>query len=117
MSTTPGTTPLDQLARTVSAAYADRALLKSDPAAADAVRETVARLDAGELRVAEKGADGAWRVHAWVKEAILLYFAVQQMQVMEVGPFEFHDKLPLKRGLEAAGVRVVPPGTVRFGAF
>ena len=111
------TTPLDVLARTVSATYADRALLKSDPAAADAVRETLARLDAGELRVAEKGADGAWRVNAWVKEAILLYFAVQQMQVMEVGPFEFHDKIPLKRNLEAAGVRVVPPGTVRYGAF
>ena len=55
--------------------------------------------------------------HAWIKEAILLYFAVMHMEVMEVGPFEFRDKIPLKKDLDAAGVRVVPPGTVRYGAF
>ncbi len=82
----------------------------------DAIREAVARLDRGELRVAEK-VDGEWVVHAWVKQAILGFFGVAQMQVHEVGPFEFHDKIPLKKGLAAAGVRVVPPGTVRYGAF
>ncbi|MCE9670822.1 2,3,4,5-tetrahydropyridine-2,6-dicarboxylate N-succinyltransferase [Myxococcus stipitatus] len=107
--------PIDELSQKVSAAFADRTKLK-DPAFAAAVRETVARLDAGELRVAEKGPEG-WKVHAWVKEAILLFFAVSEMKVMEVGPFEFHDKVPLKKGLDAAGVRVVPPGTVRYGAF
>ena len=66
--------------------------------------------------MAEK-VDGAWVTHAWVKQAILLYFGLTQMQVHEVGPFEFHDKIPLKSGLEKAGVRVVPPGTVRYGAF
>ena len=75
----------------------------------------MARLDRGELRVAEK-VDGDWVVHAWVKTAILGYFGIAEMQVMEVGPFEFHDKIPLKKGLAAAGVRVVPPGVVRFGA-
>ncbi|MEN9797338.1 MAG: hypothetical protein RL653_1034 [Pseudomonadota bacterium] len=98
----------------VSAAFADRALLK-DPATVQAVRDTVELLDRGELRVAEKTASG-WTVNAWVKEAILLYFAVAEMKVMEVGPFEFHDKVPLKRGLDKAGVRVVPPGVVRYGA-
>jgi 2,3,4,5-tetrahydropyridine-2-carboxylate N-succinyltransferase len=99
----------------VSAAFADRNLLKG-AMHAEAVRETIARLDAGELRVALKGPNG-WRVNAWVKEAILLYFALQPMQVMELQPFEFHDKVPLKKNLEQAGVRVVPPGTVRYGSF
>jgi 2,3,4,5-tetrahydropyridine-2-carboxylate N-succinyltransferase len=81
-----------------------------------AIRETVARLDRGELRVAEK-VGGEWVVHAWVKEAILGFFRVSKLETMEVGPFEFYDKIPLKRGLAEAGVRVVPPGTVRYGAF
>jgi 2,3,4,5-tetrahydropyridine-2-carboxylate N-succinyltransferase len=103
-----------QLQPLVSAAFADRALLK-DPAHAQAVRDALELLDRGELRVAEKGPSG-WTVNAWVKEAILLYFAIAEMKVMEVGPFEFHDKVPLKRGLDRAGVRVVPPGVVRYGA-
>jgi 2,3,4,5-tetrahydropyridine-2-carboxylate N-succinyltransferase len=99
----------------ISAAYVDRSKLK-DALFADAVRTAVSLLDRGELRVAEKTAQG-WQVHAWVKEAILLFFAVCEMKVMEVGPFEFHDKLPLKKGLERGGVRLVPPGTIRYGAF
>ena len=67
---------LEELSQKVSAAFADRTKLK-DPESVAAVRETLARLDAGELRVAEKGAEG-WRVNAWVKEAILLYFAVRR---------------------------------------
>src|SRR4051812_25409645 len=110
-----GMSSLEELAQKVSAAFADRAKLKEADSVA-AVRETLARLDAGELRVAEKGPEG-WRVNAWVKEAILLFFAVSEMQVMEVGPFEFHDKVPLKKDLLDAGVRVVPPGVVRYGAF
>jgi 2,3,4,5-tetrahydropyridine-2-carboxylate N-succinyltransferase len=90
-----------------------RGVESGDPAAVEA---TIARLDAGTLRVAEK-VDGAWIVHAWVKQAILAYFRLRKMETMEVGPFEFHDKIPLKRDLAAKGVRVVPPGTVRYGAF
>jgi 2,3,4,5-tetrahydropyridine-2-carboxylate N-succinyltransferase len=82
----------------------------------EAIRATVSLLDRGEVRVAEKR-DGEWVVHAWVKQAILHFFRLQQMETMEVGPFEFHDRIPLKRGLKAAGVRVVPPGVVRYGAF
>src|SRR5262249_2787097 len=99
----------------VSAAFADRALL-SDPAHADAVRATLDLLDQGKLRVAEKGPNG-WTTNAWAKEAILLFFSIAQMKVMEVGPFEYFDKIPMKKGLEKAGVRVVPPGAVRYGAF
>ena len=98
----------------VSAAFADRSLLK-DAATAQAVRDTLELLDRGELRVAEKGTAG-WTVNAWVKEAILLYFALAEMKVLEVGPFEFHDKVPLKKGLDQAGVRLVPPGVIRYGA-
>lgn len=97
----------------ISAAFADRTLL---PDARQAVLDTLAALDRGELRVAEKVGDD-WIVHSWVKEAILLYFSVAEMQVMEVGPFEFHDKIPLKKNLAAAGVRVVPPGVARYGSF
>lgn len=105
---------MSSLQEKISAAFADRTLL-ADPLYAQAVEEAVAQLDSGTLRVAEKGAAG-WTVNAWAKEAILLYFALAKMQTLEVGPFEFHDKIPLKKGLAAAGVRVVPPGTVRYGA-
>src|SRR5687767_7342308 len=105
------------LAPLVEAAYRDRQLLASAQHQ-DAVRATIAALDAGELRVATRDdASGTWTTHAWVKEAILLYFAIAEMRVMEAGPFEYFDKIPPKRGLEAAGVRVVPPGTVRYGSF
>jgi 2,3,4,5-tetrahydropyridine-2-carboxylate N-succinyltransferase len=102
----------------VEAAFADRSLL-GRPEYDAAVVATVTGLDRGELRVATPSPDGQgpWTTHAWVKAAILLYFARSKMAVSEVGPFEFHDKIPLKKGLEAAGVRVVPPGVVRFGAF
>jgi 2,3,4,5-tetrahydropyridine-2-carboxylate N-succinyltransferase len=99
----------------VRAAFEDRALL-NDSSHREAVIEVIARLDRGALRVAEPSEDG-WTVHAWVKQAILLFFAVRGMERIEVGPFEFHDKIPLKHGLDTAGVRVVPPGVARYGSF
>jgi 2,3,4,5-tetrahydropyridine-2-carboxylate N-succinyltransferase len=105
----------DALAQTISAAFADRSLLK-EAIYEEAVKEVIGRLDRGTLRVAEK-IDGQWVVHAWVKRAILMYFSVATMEVHEVGPFEFHDKIPLKRNLKAQGVRIVPPGTARYGSF
>ena len=99
----------------VSACFADRALL-ADPDHRAAVLQTIALLDRGALRVASPDAAGEWTVHAWVKQAILLFFATQELRTIELGPFEFHDKIPLKKGLAAAGVRVVPPGVVRYGA-
>jgi 2,3,4,5-tetrahydropyridine-2,6-dicarboxylate N-succinyltransferase len=78
--------------------------------------ETIAALDRGELRVAEK-VDGEWRVNERAKAAILDYFRTRQMEPIEVGPFEYLDKIPLKRNYDRLGVRVVPPATARFGSF
>jgi 2,3,4,5-tetrahydropyridine-2-carboxylate N-succinyltransferase len=75
----------------------------------------LAALDRGEIRVAQPGADG-WAVNEWVKQAVLLFFRVRGLETTEVGPFEYHDRLPLKHGFEETGVRVVPPATVRYGA-
>lgn len=97
----------------IEAAYEGGADLQT---AADAVRRTIAALDAGELRVAEP-IDGEWVVNTWVKEAILLYFRIQKLVPMESGDFSYFDKIPTKTNLERQGIRVVPPGTVRYGAF
>lgn len=99
----------------IAQAYATPALL-ADKAYADAVAEAIDRLDSGELRVAEK-TEGQWRVNQWVKQAILLYFRLRGMAPSEAGPMEYHDKIPLKRGYAAAGVRVVPPAVARHGAY
>ncbi len=107
---------LADLEERVHAAFVDREKLK-EPFYVMAVRETVTLVDRGVLRVAQKTAGGIWEVNAWVKESILLFFAVSEMKVFEVGPFEFHDKIPPKRGLAEAGVRLVPPGVIRYGAF
>jgi 2,3,4,5-tetrahydropyridine-2-carboxylate N-succinyltransferase len=102
----------------VEAAFADRNLLR-DEAHAQAVRDTLELLDKGKLRVATPPEDpeGAWTTHAWIKQAVLLYFGLRGMEKIEVGPFEFHDKIPLKHGLDKANVRVVPPGVARYGSF
>jgi 2,3,4,5-tetrahydropyridine-2-carboxylate N-succinyltransferase len=78
--------------------------------------ETIAALDRGEVRVAEPDGDD-WVVHPEVQEAILDYFRSRQMEPREVGPFEYHDKIPLKTGYEELGVRVVPPAVARYGSF
>ncbi|MGH8872003.1 MAG: 2,3,4,5-tetrahydropyridine-2,6-dicarboxylate N-succinyltransferase [Acidimicrobiia bacterium] len=83
--------------------------------AREAVEATIAGLDRGEIRVAEK-IEGEWVVNEWAKEAILLYFRLRDMETFEIGPYEYHDKIPLKSGLAPQGIRVVPPGTVRYGA-
>jgi 2,3,4,5-tetrahydropyridine-2-carboxylate N-succinyltransferase len=100
----------------VEAAFADRQLLR-DPEHERAVKETVAALDRGELRVASQRAPGQWETHAWIKQAVLLYFAISEMVPSSAGPLNFYDKIPLKGDLEQARVRVVPPGTIRYGAF
>ena len=84
--------------------------------ARDAVRETIDLLDRGELRIAEQDDDGEWHVNAWAKQAVLLFFRQAEMETIEVGPFEYHDKVPLKRDYASQGVRVVPPATARWGA-
>ncbi|HLL45616.1 MAG TPA: 2,3,4,5-tetrahydropyridine-2,6-dicarboxylate N-succinyltransferase [Longimicrobiaceae bacterium] len=104
-----------ELERVVSEAYADRERLK-DREVAQAVFETIDLLDRGQVRVAEKS-DGAWRVNTWVKEAILLYFALRPLEPMDAGMLHFHDKIPVKTDIQAQGIRVVPPGVARYGSF
>lgn len=84
--------------------------------AVDAVHRTIALLDRGDVRVAEKQGD-EWVVNRWVKEAIMLYFRITEVEPMIAGPFEYNDKIPTKTGLAEQGIRVVPPGAVRYGAF
>jgi len=106
---------LAELERTVGEAYRDRELLKRE-GAREAVEAVIERLDRGELRVAEK-TDGQWRVNAWVKEAILLYFALRPLEPIEAGDLSFYDKIETKRNLREQGIRVVPPGVARYGSF
>ena len=109
--------PMDGLRTTIEDTWDNRDRLK-DPEARAAIREVLALLDRGELRVAEPNPSGAgWTVHEWVKKAVVLYFPVCEMATIEVGPFEFHDKIPLKSGYAGQGVRVVPHAIARHGAF
>ena len=93
----------------------NRELLQNEESKA-AIREVIAKLDAGELRVAEPVENG-WQVNEWVKKAVVMYFPIQKMETVEVGPFEFHDKIPLKKNYAEKGVRVVPHAIAREGAF
>jgi 2,3,4,5-tetrahydropyridine-2-carboxylate N-succinyltransferase len=102
--------------RTIEAAFAGDLTLE-EPRVREAVEAVVAALDRGELRSAEQRSPGDWVTNAWVKQAILLYIRTHQARVIEAGPFEFRDMVPLKRNLDHFGVRVVPPGTIRYGAF
>ena len=76
----------------------------------------VEKLGKGELRVAEP-IEGGWQVNEWIKKAVILYFPIQQMETIEVGPFEFHDKIALKRNYKSLGVRVVPHAIARYGSY
>ena len=100
----------------IEAAWEDRALLK-EKNTQEAVLYVMQQLDQGHLRVAAPKADGDWEVFDWIKKAVLLYFPISQMETIEVGPFEFHDKIPLKRDYAHKGVRVVPHAIARYGAF
>ena len=106
---------VSELESLVSKAFGDRDLLKDSTTKA-AVEETIALLDTGAVRVAEK-VGGDWRVNSWVKEAILLYFAIRPLEPMESGDLSFYDKVPTKRNLQQQGIRVVPPGVARYGSF
>jgi 2,3,4,5-tetrahydropyridine-2-carboxylate N-succinyltransferase len=106
---------MNTLQQLIEQAWEKRELLRS-PEVQQAVREVVDLLDQGRLRVAEPE-DGEWRVNEWVKKAVLLYFPIQQMQTAELGPLEFHDKIPLKKGYARLGVRVVPHAIARHGAY
>lgn len=107
---------MENLKNTIEAIWNDRELLKKDESKA-AVREVVELLDKGQLRVAQPTEGGEWQVNDWVKKAVIMYFPIQQMETIEVGPFEFHDKIALKREFAKQGVRVVPHAIARYGSF
>jgi 2,3,4,5-tetrahydropyridine-2-carboxylate N-succinyltransferase len=99
----------------IIAAWNDRNLLK-EPAYKEAVEAVLEEVDKGRLRVAEPSGPG-WIVNEWVKQAILLNFAIREMQTWELPPFEFYDKMPLKKDYRSLGVRAVPHAVARYGAF
>ncbi|MFP4064121.1 MAG: 2,3,4,5-tetrahydropyridine-2,6-dicarboxylate N-succinyltransferase [Bacteroidales bacterium] len=106
---------MDELKKIIEEAWENRELLQQEK-----VRETIGKvinlLDTGRLRVAAPAAD-QWLVNDWVKKAVILYFPIRKMETIEVGPFEFHDKMPLKKGYKKLGVRVVPHAIARHGAY
>ncbi len=104
-----------QLQSLIQEAFANRALLQ-ESTHKQAVLEVLEAVDKGRLRVAQPTEKG-WQVNEWVKQAILLYFGIQQMQTWNIEPFEFHDKMPLKKDYASLGVRAVPHAVARYGAY
>ena len=99
----------------IESAWEDRSLLQ-DTDIQKTIRNVIAQLDEGKLRVAEPSPEG-WTVNEWVKKAVVLYFPIQKMETLEAGPLEFHDKIPLKTGYQEKGIRVVPHAVARHGAY
>lgn len=107
---------MQDLQQLIEQTWENRELLK-EATTQDAIREVIELLDKGQLRVAEPTENGKWKANEWVKKAVILYFPIQQMETIEVGPFEFHDKIPLKRDYASQGVRVVPHAIARYGSY
>ncbi len=106
---------MQQWKEAIEAAYANRELLK-EQSYAETIRAVIEEVDKGRLRVASP-ADGGWVVNEWVKKAILLYFGIQPMQTWDLPPFEFYDKMLLKKDYASLGVRAVPHAVARYGAY
>jgi 2,3,4,5-tetrahydropyridine-2-carboxylate N-succinyltransferase len=106
---------LNQLKPIIESAWLDRELLKKVESK-QAISEIISALDSGKIRVAEPVGD-SWLVNEWIKKAVILYFPIREMEVHEVGIFEYYDKIPLKTGYRTKGVRVVPHAVSRYGAY
>lgn len=106
---------MQELKNIIEAAWEERARL-DDNETQEAVNEVIEKIDKGLLRVAEPTENG-WQVNEWVKKAVVLYFPMRKMEKIEVGPFEFHDKMALKKDYDKLGVRVVPHAIARYGSF
>jgi 2,3,4,5-tetrahydropyridine-2-carboxylate N-succinyltransferase len=104
-----------ELKEIIEKAWDNRELLENKETKI-AIKTIIDDLDQGTLRVAEP-VDEGWQVNEWVKKAVILYFPIQKMQLIEVGPFEFHDKMKLKTGYSKKGIRVVPHAVARYGAY
>ena len=106
---------MEHLKQMIDEAWENRSLLREE-IVQQTIREVIHLLDLGQLRVAEPTANG-WKVNEWVKKAVVLYFPIQNMKPVEVGIFEYYDKIPLKHNYDEKGVRVVPPAVARRGAY
>jgi 2,3,4,5-tetrahydropyridine-2-carboxylate N-succinyltransferase len=107
---------MQDLKTLIEQAWEDRQLLSQDNEYTNAVETVIELLNKGEMRVAELIA-GRWHTHEWIKKAVILYFPIRQMEEIKVGPFVFHDKMMLKTDYKEKGVRVVPHGIARYGAY
>lgn len=99
----------------IDKAWEDRTML-SNPSVQSVINKTIELLDTGQIRVAEPTDEG-WKVNQWVKKAVILYFPIRKMETIEMGPLEFHDKIPLKKNYMSLGVRVVPHAVARYGSY
>lgn len=99
----------------IESAWENRELLKEEKTQ-NAIRDVIEQLDKGKLRIAEPRGN-SWHINEWVKKAVILYFPIQKMEIMNAGPLEFHDKMKLKTNYEKLGVRVVPHAVARYGSF
>lgn len=106
---------MKELQEKITAIWDDRSLLKETDAQ-ESIKKVIELLDQGKIRVAEKIND-EWHVNEWIKKAVLMYFPISKMETIEVGPFEYHDKIPLKTDYAGKGVRVVPNAVARYGAY
>lgn len=106
---------MSDLRSLIEAAWENRELLK-DIRTVEAIEQVIEEIDKGRLRTAEPVGDG-WQVNEWVKKAVVMYFPIRKMETIEVGPFEFHDKMALKKNYAELGVRVVPHAIARYGAY
>lgn len=106
---------LERMEAIIHQAWEDRSQLKAQKTI-DCINEVIAMIDRGELRAAAPSSDG-WVVNDWVKKAVILYFPIRQMETIEVGPFEFHDKMALKTDYAKKGIRVVPHAVARYGSY
>lgn len=106
---------MNELRDRIESAWEDRSQL-NDPAVINAIEQVIDLIDRGELRCAEPTNNG-WQVNEWVKKAVVLYFPIRKMETIEVGPFEFHDKMALKKDYAQKGVRVVPHAIARYGSY
>ncbi len=111
---------MENMKRIIEEAWENRSLLK-EKEVVNAINQTIEQLDKGRIRVAEPAVSAVgqlnWQVHEWVKKAVLLYFPIRQMETIETGPFEFHDKIPLKKDYKSQEVRIVPHAIARYGSF
>lgn len=106
---------MNELRALIEAAWENRDLLKQQDTQ-KAIRKVIDLIDAGKLRCAEPTENG-WQINEWVKKGVVLYFPIQKMEVLEAGIFEYHDKIPLKKGYKEKGIRVVPHAVARHGAY